>query len=132
MLFRKSHDKYNHKVFFTESSQKQKWPSRPRAKKRKAEQETKELDEVDKAILQKLNEPEDDHIMLFLRSLAPKIREVPAESQFQLQVEIMQCISRYTPTRSTFQPNMAQAPLSQLSGSEAGSNNWFQPTYSQL
>ena len=53
------------------------------------------VDPVDQQLLKLLSDDPDDVIMLFLRSLAPQMRIVPADRQFSLWMEMMQLMIRY-------------------------------------
>ena len=73
--------------------------AKPWTRKRKLKTETAgpaDLSEVDKALLSKLNDKKenDDDVMLFLKSLASKLRSFDPYTQMEIQMEIMQSINR--------------------------------------
>ena len=67
------------------------------------------VDPVDQQLLKLLSDDPDDDIMLFLRSLAPQMRIVPADRQFSLRMEMMQLMIRYAQ-----RPAVSSAPMVSL------------------
>ena len=71
----------------------------------------------------------DDDIMMFLKSLAPKMREVPATQILDLQMEMMQLVKRYQPgsnMQSYRQSTTNQPPASMYSQQPASTSMYNQ------
>ena len=68
---------------------------RPKTSVEKPATSNPKVDPVDQQLLKLLSDDPDDDIMLFLRSLAPQMRIVPADRQFSLRMEMMQLMIRY-------------------------------------
>lgn len=106
---------------------------RPWAKKSKLDaiKEKSEGDDLDKLIIEKLSttkEP-DDSVMLFLKSMAPKLRELPSQQQFDVQMEIMQLLQKASSAQpckpaavQPFQQPMTPAPAYNNYPSTSGYN----------
>jgi len=124
---------------------------RPWAKKKKREDQPPPsrapLDEVDRMLIQKLNadEDKDDDVLQFLKSLAPKIREVPSSQRLDLQLEMMQCVNRYVkkcnapasaayvPQPSAYHPNPHHQVQQQVPAAPQVNNEaMWHPTYTNL
>lgn len=90
--------------------------AKPWARKRPREGKPKEgkLEQAEDILLKQLAEPDDDDVLLFLRSLAPKMREVPNDTQFMLRMEMMQLLVKYAPMSSSMPTPTPTPPLRQV------------------
>lgn len=122
---------------------------RPWSRKRPKEDKAKEdglREEMEMKLLSKLtDEPDDDDVLLFLRSLAPRIRDVSKENQFNLRMEIMQVIHKYgsqnvpmpyfrshTPNSSTSTSTTPPSMLSQIPSNHQAYQQEWHPQYTML